>query len=483
MITQFFKGAAARRTLVCGFDDATIDAYAASLAHVWKLDEEGVLFDSGGGKTVTPAGNFAPSVAQSKFGGSSGLFDGTGDYLSIPSSADWAFGTGDFTIDFWVRCQQPGSGEMNFFSTANKNTTPGVLAHLRSNGLLYVYFHDQSPAFNAAAGMSVLAWYHIAIIRTGSTVRVFVNGSQIGSDYSCSQDITTLNDFQIGGGCTEGDIDYTGYIDEFRVSKGIARWTADFSGALPAAPYTSDSYTKLLLHFDSNRVDAVGGKTLVSIGNAGYTAGKDGNAFLGNGSSMALGIDENIQDWSQNWMVSLWVKTPTTLTGTDRYFLAAHNTVGTRSALAIHRYGTDYLWVEMFDGAWKQLAVDNYFAANTWNHIVICRIGSNVYVYANGVNQGTISGVGTLTVPTNFRLGCENNGSGNFDFWDSAIDECVIWENVTCSDVAAMAAALYNAAAGKFYGCGYAPTPTPTPTLTATPTSTPTPTPTPTPTV
>ena len=62
-------------------------------------------------KIVTANGNARITTGQSEFGGASGLFDGSGDYLSTPDSADWYFGTGDFTIDFWVRFNAlPGSG-------------------------------------------------------------------------------------------------------------------------------------------------------------------------------------------------------------------------------------------------------------------------------------------------------------------------------------------------------------------------------------
>jgi len=53
-------------------------------------------------KTVTANGNASVSTAQSKFGGASAVFDGTGDYLSLDGSSGFAFGTGDFTIEFWL---------------------------------------------------------------------------------------------------------------------------------------------------------------------------------------------------------------------------------------------------------------------------------------------------------------------------------------------------------------------------------------------
>ena len=80
------------------------DNYTKLLLHFDGTDGSTTFVDSSpSGKTVTAVGNAQIDTAQYKFGGASGLFDGNGDYLSVPDSDDWYFGTGDFTIDAWAR--------------------------------------------------------------------------------------------------------------------------------------------------------------------------------------------------------------------------------------------------------------------------------------------------------------------------------------------------------------------------------------------
>ena len=80
------------------------DVNTLLLLHCNGADTSTTFIDSSRShKTVTPNGNSQIDTAQSKFGGASSLFDGTGDYLSVPDSEDWNFGTGSFTFDFWVR--------------------------------------------------------------------------------------------------------------------------------------------------------------------------------------------------------------------------------------------------------------------------------------------------------------------------------------------------------------------------------------------
>lgn len=83
---------------------AFIDTYTKLLLHCDGTDGSTTFSDNGvTGHTVTANGNAQIDTAQSKFGNASGLFDGTGDYLTIPDHADWNFGTGNFTIDAWIR--------------------------------------------------------------------------------------------------------------------------------------------------------------------------------------------------------------------------------------------------------------------------------------------------------------------------------------------------------------------------------------------
>ncbi len=212
----------------------------------------------------TASGNAQIDVNQSKFGGASLLLDGTGDYVSSTSFADLAFGTGDYTIDFWVR-----------FTTLS---TSAFLLDMRSTGTslapcMYVdsvtkkislYLNGAAPI--ASTTTPVLGtWYHVALIRNSGVTRLYINGVQEGSSY------TDANNY-IAQGLRVG-LDYAstagvgtiGNIEELRISKGVARWTAAFTP--PTGAYTVvggvDTSTSTMLHFDG----ANGSTTITNDGN------------------------------------------------------------------------------------------------------------------------------------------------------------------------------------------------------------------------
>jgi hypothetical protein len=198
---------------------------------------------SGGTHTWTAYGNAQIDTAQSKFGGASGLFDGTGDYIDTPDSPDHEPGAGDFTVDFWVRFNAlPGSGAsatffsrrtgttvQDVFQSSFVNSTPSKLTFVAYVNTVKVadYYAEWSP--------STGIWYHIAVVRNGSSIRLFINGvsqtvvevTPIGTSdltFSGSDEKLTI------GRNGNSDSNYlNGWIDEFRFSKGIARWTSNFT--------------------------------------------------------------------------------------------------------------------------------------------------------------------------------------------------------------------------------------------------------------
>ena len=213
-------------------------------------------------KIVTANGNARISTAQSKFGGASGLFNGNGAYLSTPDSADWYFGTGDFTIDFWVRFNAlPSAGNLMTFFSQYQNVNNYIEFRLYNNAGTYRWDlavkagGEWPPHINISKnspGLSANTWYHIAVVRSGNSWYIFQNGTQCGTtdtnagtvnDFTASLSIGT---FDAGGGGLPRW--FNGWIDEYRVSKGIARWTSNFTPSTSAP--TGDSNTVLLLYMD-----------------------------------------------------------------------------------------------------------------------------------------------------------------------------------------------------------------------------------------
>ena len=190
------------------------------------------IFDAAMRCDLETAGNAQVSTTQAKFGTTSMSLDGTGDYLR-PYSADpniFAFGTGDFTIETWAYFNSV-TGQPFIYDGRGATTTPTIYIF---NGTIYYYVN----ATNAITGstLSTGQWYHIAVSRSGTSTRMFVNGTQVGSTYSDSTNYTNTAGRPVIGvesGLASGYLN--GYIDDMRVTKGVARYTANFTA--PTAPF------------------------------------------------------------------------------------------------------------------------------------------------------------------------------------------------------------------------------------------------------
>jgi hypothetical protein len=196
--------------------------------------------------TMTAVGNAQIDTAQSKFGGASGLFDGTGDYLTTPDSADWAFGSGAFTIDFWVRFNAlpAASGNQMFAGQRVDDTHEWYIRLFNSAGTyqFVLLINDVWIENPASPGLSANTWYHLAWVRSGNSWYVFQDGIQLGvtvTDATAMPDVAASLYVGSRGG---GGFPFNGWLDEFRVSKGLARWTANFTSPTRAYSYYANEF-------------------------------------------------------------------------------------------------------------------------------------------------------------------------------------------------------------------------------------------------
>ncbi|MFH0831354.1 MAG: LamG domain-containing protein [archaeon] len=252
-----------------GYDGEKPDANTKLLLHMDGSDASTTFTDSSiYGKLVTAVGNAQLDTAQSKFGGASGLFDGTGDYLSIPDSADWAFGTGDFTIDTWVRFNVlPGAGNYPAFVGQSDGGLSDWVFSIPESGSTYklrmavggsAQYGDFKMTNNW--GVSTNTWYHLAFVRSGSNAYIFIDGVSQALTTDATWGIFPDSSAVLAiGGHVRDSKWLDAWMDEFRIIKGIARWTSNF--AVPTQAYVADivSSGKFLSAFN---VSSFGGGTL-----------------------------------------------------------------------------------------------------------------------------------------------------------------------------------------------------------------------------
>ena len=203
-----------------------------------------------GGKTVALAGDAALSTTFKKYGSASLRLDGTGDYASVVSNNDFGFGTGDFTVEGYFRFDSVATTQNLFDFRAGASSDVAPVVYIAAGGQLRYY----SYSADRITGSTLVAdtWYHIAVSRSGNSTRMFVNGVLQGSAWTVSPVDYGVAKPVVIGARWDGINEFAGYIDEVRISKDIARYTAAF-GALVAA-FTSDADTKLLLHFDGTNL-------------------------------------------------------------------------------------------------------------------------------------------------------------------------------------------------------------------------------------
>jgi hypothetical protein len=201
----------------------------------------GGIIDNAMMNNLETVGNAQISTTQSKFGGSSMSFDGTGDYLvpSAPNSnLNLVLGTGNFTIEFWVYFNS-GLGSDIVLYDSRPLTTNGVYPTLYVNSSSQLsYVVSGTDQITSGSAFSATTWYHVALCRSSTSTKMFINGTQVGSTYIDSNNylnparrpVIAIN------GYNETAAPLNGYMDDLRVTKGYARYTSNFTPPTAALP-------------------------------------------------------------------------------------------------------------------------------------------------------------------------------------------------------------------------------------------------------
>ena len=202
----------------------------------WELPSER------GGKTVAVNGDAQLSSSISKFGIGSLLLDGTGDYITVSSQDDFEYGTGDFTIEFYVYFDAV-SGNLYDQRTTASQASPVIYVNGSSK---IAYYVNGAEVITGTTTPATSTWYHVAVTREGTNTKLFINGTQEGSTWT---DNTTYVETGIRIGAGFNDTSFVdGNFDEVRVVKGEAKYTTNFTPS--TLPFVGEDGTILLLHFE-----------------------------------------------------------------------------------------------------------------------------------------------------------------------------------------------------------------------------------------
>lgn len=203
--------------------------------------------DSTHAKTLTFVGNAQIDTAQSKFGGASLLLDGTGDRVTTPAAVadEFDFGAGQFTIECFVRFAVLDANSRALIARSGgiANTAGWVFTATAAGEVTFAYSSDGGTSFNntltsSGAALTTGVWYHLAVDRSASNVvRLYKDGVMVGSSTlsaTINNEGTTL---AIGASNDSGATDTSGWFDEVRITKGVARYASDGGFTVPTAAY------------------------------------------------------------------------------------------------------------------------------------------------------------------------------------------------------------------------------------------------------
>ena len=185
------------------------------------------IYDGAMQNNLTTVGDAKISTTQSKFGGSSMYFDGTGDYLKSVPSAGNILRAGDFTIEFWLYPSDTDSAYRALVSSENYSSTTGGWSLYQYGTSIEFWLSSVYPAtLTASSAITASTWQHLALCRASGTLRLFINGTSVASVSNSTE--LTGQEIWIGDN-NSGSYFYNGYIDDLRITKGYARYTTTFT--------------------------------------------------------------------------------------------------------------------------------------------------------------------------------------------------------------------------------------------------------------
>jgi len=220
------------------------DQYTKSL-----LDFDGNITDTNAGgsaHTWTAHGGATTTAVQIKFGTASLTANAGAGWIDTPDSSDFVFGSGDFTVDIWG-WKGGGDGTLRIISGQANVSGVDVSFYMgvdTSNHLTAFVSTDGSAGTTVAGTTAVPTggWNFYTLVRTGNTLRLFLNGVQEGGDQTFTGNVNnSVSSLSIGRAGDLAGNGWIGFTDEFRLSVGIARWTTNFTP--PTDAYTLDIST------------------------------------------------------------------------------------------------------------------------------------------------------------------------------------------------------------------------------------------------
>lgn len=185
--------------------------------------------------SITKYGTAAISTTQSQSGGASAYFDGSGARLGLSSTAI-DFGTGDFTAECWLYIiSTPTGAYAQVMGKQVGGVSASWLLYLNTSRILLFGWNNTAQLIQSPSALNLSQWYHVAVARSGSTIRMFIDGTQVAST-AISYTFASSTEFTVGSSSNDfSSARLNAYIDDIRLTK-VARYTSNFTPPTSAHP-------------------------------------------------------------------------------------------------------------------------------------------------------------------------------------------------------------------------------------------------------
>lgn len=403
--------------------------------------------------TTSPFLNYT-TYSQSTHGGS-GYFDGSTDYITIPSNATTALTSNNFTLEVWLYFTNSSANALQTIYSNYSTWGAGSFyfgKHTSASGAMTVWFQNFSNSTHFLAESSLPPgnqWVHYALVRNGSTFTLYRNGISSTSGTFTGSVTPSSNPVYVGApGDIVGSYNFPGFMSDFRIVNGTALYTANFTP--PTVPLQRITNTALLLSFTNGQiVDSIRKNDLETVGDskvstAAVKYGSGSMYFDGNGDYLTSRLTDTYAFSTGDFTIEMWIN-PSTTNHQSACLISQEHIAAQNSPISISIFLNNG---SSFEGVGNQLAFGQYngtlgstwtiqefniatISVGVWTHIALVRSGTRFTMFVNGVaSRIATSSVSCSIGNTQYLIARRWDTYGSYPYFNGYIDDLRITKGV-----------------------------------------------------